>query len=1457
MRMPYLFSHLYYIGLTAFHYAVFKGYSDTARTLMSLGSDITLIDNQGRSALHLACTAGSIDIAQWLCSTTDKFDPNKSTSEGMACIHFAALGGHLEILEWLINTYPNISLGSTTNTGMNLIHLACMKGHLEIVQWLVSQPNANTLGLDIKNCDNKKRTPLHFATVQSHEIVVKWLLENGADPRAADADGKTPITLAAGIVANASSSASNLASMNRVKELISNAISPPTPPSVPVLLTKEQAIKLGLLPPSADDTTTPNENNDTTNTTEKSENNDTTEKFPSGLPLPAFGTTPDRIFIQWEAPHQPPAGLPTTEYQVQSAPKWGIGGWKEAVLAAVVIPSTGSTTATTDEKSGSTTPYTYACITGLNPSTAYTFRVRAKNANGWGSYCNGSKDISTLADNASSSSSSKSSSSAANVTSSTDDSNTSNTTVVAPAPPPVPTLSARAVEAVNKNDTALLSSIAEENEDITGFDTNGRTLLHHASNNGNIDTVKWIVNRIIATQSNGSSDNPATVTVPSSIIDARDRVGASAFLLAVVGGHLPIVKYLAMKGASIDTADLKGYTALQYAALKLRMPIFRWLCEAGADASLKNAKGQTARDILDAKLNTPSTPPLSKEDIASVTYMLTIVGNADNLPTPPPPPVYIDASRYVVAVQLPPAKWVAGAPVPYAYELQYSKKLAVFRTSASDSIPTGINIFSDSYLMNLKIGATTNTGDSSTGTDTTNAASNENKEDTPTVENPSTTASTPSATITTASKQVSTGLYTTVYFAITGLSADTRYVAYVRAKSIRGWGPWSKSSEFATKFSTDKYQIPADLLEASNATQMGCNSIAAETSAAAAQGRRPGLTIFHSPSQLLFSSPVVLRKTGAGANDSDLNSAKRSSNALFGTQENTKERRGSNISVDSGVSGEYDALANEAERLGEDAENRNLLLVAAENGRLDILMETSFLRDIRDSIRQRINTSTSINMTSFVDPSVIAKLDPTVTVQYLRDDYGFTLTPEQLYSRMVSSACYCGSLRTVLWLIGYDITTLPNTTDDNNFSLSDIHLTITEAKLFLICSKFLQSEYDGKDLYHFTALGGHIHIFELLLLSESINNNAPTTKISSLKSTILQHTTRTGATPIHLAAFSGKLDCLQWLIDNQESTIQQNDKVHQWNALFYAIAGNHGEVCKYLIDLLTEQSVDIATCRDNQGRTIAHIAASCDASSILGYLENNKLSSLLTSRDNAGMTPLHYACTADARLAIIRLLAYYTKDHKDNLKSYLSSLKDILQRSPEDIVVEATNTGTIASASGTLELLRNWNTNRNVPDIAPAHLTIKREKKSSFAHISWSTSPASFAYSLSGCTALSADTILQSMSTYQKYPLLPSPILNGTAKATGYEIQWIPISNTNIPPSLAFGSIATVTNNASLIPTLHSIMFVADNSVEGNNNMTTITHSIENLPNNISIYLRIRARRSDGTWSRFSEAILG
>ena len=113
----------------------------------------------------------------------------KGTDNLSDALDVAIENGHWEIVKYLAQEEANRV--ARDRDGVPPLHWAAEKGRLEIVQHLVQEERANKNELVLYN-----RTPLHLAAWNGHLNVVQYLVEQGANKKAVDTSGNTPLALA-------------------------------------------------------------------------------------------------------------------------------------------------------------------------------------------------------------------------------------------------------------------------------------------------------------------------------------------------------------------------------------------------------------------------------------------------------------------------------------------------------------------------------------------------------------------------------------------------------------------------------------------------------------------------------------------------------------------------------------------------------------------------------------------------------------------------------------------------------------------------------------------------------------------------------------------------------------------------------------------------------------------------------------------------------------------------------------------------------------------------------------------------------------------------------------------------------------------------------------------------------------------------------------------------------------
>jgi ankyrin repeat protein len=179
------------------------------------------------------------------------------------------------------------------------------------------------------------------------------------------------------------------------------------------------------------------------------------------------------------------------------------------------------------------------------------------------------------------------------------------------------------VEAAKKGDTASLRRMISKGIDVNAKDKYGWVAIIMASANGHKDAVNLLLN-------NGANPN----------LPAWN--GETALMRASASGHKEIVNLLLKHGANVNSRDNDGLTAIMRTAYTGQRSVIELLLDKGADVNAKDNHGRTAwtfaaerghNDLLkyleqygkrhSIKINMP--PPLPKDPVAEVTSLLFVL----------------------------------------------------------------------------------------------------------------------------------------------------------------------------------------------------------------------------------------------------------------------------------------------------------------------------------------------------------------------------------------------------------------------------------------------------------------------------------------------------------------------------------------------------------------------------------------------------------------------------------------------------------------------------------------------------------------------------------------------------------------------------------------------------------------------------------------------------------------
>lgn len=158
------------IGAIPLIYAARKGLSTIVRALIDQGDTVSITDDAGFSALHMAAHHDHAEIARMLARAGSDLDA--ATLEGDTPLHLATSYGNTEVVGALIE--EGASVNSRNPGGATPLYVAAMGGHLGAAKKLLLA-GANSL-LTWSNSSGKSFVPLDVAVQTGRSAVVRELL---------------------------------------------------------------------------------------------------------------------------------------------------------------------------------------------------------------------------------------------------------------------------------------------------------------------------------------------------------------------------------------------------------------------------------------------------------------------------------------------------------------------------------------------------------------------------------------------------------------------------------------------------------------------------------------------------------------------------------------------------------------------------------------------------------------------------------------------------------------------------------------------------------------------------------------------------------------------------------------------------------------------------------------------------------------------------------------------------------------------------------------------------------------------------------------------------------------------------------------------------------------------------------------------------------------------------------
>ncbi|KAF7179915.1 hypothetical protein CNMCM7691_008967 [Aspergillus felis] len=170
---------------TALTWAVLGGSSEVVRLLLAHGAKEQL-ERSGKDALYWAMHDGRERIAALLVDAGAPVD--EIDRYGRTILSQAASRGKTAIVRILLDQGVRVNLPD--RHGRTPFLMAACRGHTEIARLLLEK------GADMHQKDYFGRSALSLAADQGHVAMIRWLIEQGADLNEGDRIGRTPLSWA-------------------------------------------------------------------------------------------------------------------------------------------------------------------------------------------------------------------------------------------------------------------------------------------------------------------------------------------------------------------------------------------------------------------------------------------------------------------------------------------------------------------------------------------------------------------------------------------------------------------------------------------------------------------------------------------------------------------------------------------------------------------------------------------------------------------------------------------------------------------------------------------------------------------------------------------------------------------------------------------------------------------------------------------------------------------------------------------------------------------------------------------------------------------------------------------------------------------------------------------------------------------------------------------------------------
>uniref|UniRef100_A0A3B3BE40 Si:ch211-272n13.3 n=1 Tax=Oryzias melastigma TaxID=30732 RepID=A0A3B3BE40_ORYME len=151
-------------------------------------NDINQVDKENRTALHIACASGHVEVVQFLVENKARL--NLCDNQNRSALMKAVQGQHERCVSFLLenDAEPNV----VDINGNTALHLAANIPSVSTAELLLQH------SADIDAQNKEGFTPLTVAVREDHIEMAEFLLKQGADVNCVDQDQRSLLMLAAG-----------------------------------------------------------------------------------------------------------------------------------------------------------------------------------------------------------------------------------------------------------------------------------------------------------------------------------------------------------------------------------------------------------------------------------------------------------------------------------------------------------------------------------------------------------------------------------------------------------------------------------------------------------------------------------------------------------------------------------------------------------------------------------------------------------------------------------------------------------------------------------------------------------------------------------------------------------------------------------------------------------------------------------------------------------------------------------------------------------------------------------------------------------------------------------------------------------------------------------------------------------------------------------------------------------